>query len=196
MSEYSMSLLKKLFIQFTTMCFVFQSLSLVLLTVLITCRAAPAPPLFVDEKADIDSKDLNEVGPEENWQLFSRLMKTNAFDPSDSEKTKALLKEIEEFSQIATQESVTDEPDSTTEQPDNAETHSASTDWFESKWKNSKRSEGEDGFGKQDEGVEEIIKKLSNELKKLYAKVKQAITVMKNWYAIWKIANTVVTVAG
>lgn len=189
-------------IKFTMVCFVFQSLSLFLSAVLITCRAAPAPPLFVDEKADIDSKNFNEVGPEENWQLFSRLMKTNAFDPTDSEKTKALLKEIEEFSQIATQANVTDEPDSSTEQPDVTETHSASSDWFESKWKNSKRDEDEDAinsrppFGRQDEGVEDIIKKLSNELKKLYIKIKQAITVMKNWYAIWQIANTVVTAAG
>lgn len=184
------------------MYFVFQSLSLFLLAVFITCQAAPAPPLFVDEKADIDSKNFNEVGPEENWQLFSRLMKTNAFDPSDTEKTKALIKEIEEFSQIATQANVTDEPDSTTYQTEVTETHSASSDWFGSTWKNSKRNDDEDPFNsrpqfdRQDEGVEDVIRKLSNELKKLYIKIKQAINVMKNWYAIWQIANTVVTAAG
>lgn len=193
---------------------VFQ-LSLALLAVLITCHAVPAPPPFTDEKADSDSLDVNEVGPAEDWMLLNRLTKTKSYDPSDSEKTRVLLKEIEEFSRLVkpTANNITDEPDDTTDQQDTTETDSASSDWFASTWRTLNRNnDGDDDdssnamnfrrpFGKQEEqqddsGVEEIIKKISNDLKKLYVKIKQAITVMKNWYAIWNVANTVLTVAG
>lgn len=177
-----------------------------------TCRAVPAPPPpFTDEKADRESLDVNEVGPAEDWILLNRLTKTRSYDPSDSEKTRVLLKEIEEFSRLANNFTTTDEPEDTTDQQDTTEADSASSDWFASTWRTLNRNDdGDDDdsnaidfrrpFGKQerqdDTGVEEIIKKISNDLKKLYAKIKQAITVMKNWYAIWQVANTVLTVAG
>ncbi|XP_025410513.1 uncharacterized protein LOC112683619 isoform X2 [Sipha flava] len=175
-------------------------LSLVLLAVFITSQAAPAPPPFTDEKADRDSVDVNEVGPEENWMLFNRLTKTKSFDPSDSEKTRELLKEIDEFSRLVkpAANNVTDEPDDTTDQQDTTESDSASSDWFASTWRTLNRNnDGDDEdrnslnfrqpFGKQeqdDSGVEDIIKKLANDLKKLYVKIKQAISVMKNWVNI------------
>lgn len=160
------------------------------------CRAAPAVPPFTDEKADHESLDVNEVGPaEEDWKLYSLLTKTKSYDPSDTEKTRELLKEIEEYTRLVTTTDAvtTDMPadDSTTELPaadatDVIETDPASSDWFGSTWRNMNRNDDNDGdgsqMGRQDDGnVEDIIKKISNDLKKLYVKIKQVITVVKNW---------------
>lgn len=46
-----------------------------------------------------------------------------------------------------------------------------------------------------DGNFEDIVKKISTDLKKLYVKVKQVMTVVKNWYAFWNVANTVFTAA-
>lgn len=160
------------------------------------CQAAPAPPPFTDGKADRESLDGNEVGPaEEDWKLYSRLTKTMSHDPSDAEKTRELLKEIEKYTQLVKSADAltTDVPaDGTTELPDSAdtatdvtETDPASSDWFASTWRNMNRNDDDDGepqMGRQDDGnVEDIIKKISNDLKKLYVKIKQVITVVKNW---------------
>lgn len=146
------------------------------------CRAAPAVPPFTDEKADHESLDVNEVGPaEEDWKLYSLLTKTKSYDPSDTEKTRELLKEIEEYTRLVTTTDAvtTDMPadDSTTELPaadatDVIETDPASSDWFGSTWRNMNRNDDNDGdgsqMGRQDDGnVEDIIKKISNDLKKL-----------------------------
>ncbi|XP_026811867.1 uncharacterized protein LOC113552984 isoform X1 [Rhopalosiphum maidis] len=158
------------------------------------CRAAPAVPSFTDEKADHESLDVNEVGPaEEDWKLYSLLTKTKSYDPSDTEKTRELLKEIEEYTRLVTTTDAvtTDVPaDESTELPaadatDAIETDPASSDWFASTWRNMNRDDDDDDgprMGRQDDGnVEEIIKKISNDLKKLYVKIKQVITVVKNW---------------
>lgn len=160
------------------------------------CLAAPAPPPFTDEKADRESLDVNEVGPtEEDWKLYTQLTKTKSHDPSDAEKTRELLKEIEEYSRLAAPVDAvtTDVPtDGMTDLPaadstDVTETDPASSDWFASTWRNMNRNDDDDGddgprMGRQDDGnVEDIIKKISNDLKKLYAKIKQVITVVKNW---------------
>jgi len=176
------------------------------------CQAAPAQPPFTDEKADRESLDVNEVGPaEEDWKLYTRLTKTMSHNPSDADKTRELLKEIEEYSRLVTPadaQTTTDVPaDGTTDLPDPAdsadvtETDQASSDWFASTWRNMNRNDdgGDDGprVGKQDDGnVEEIIRKISNDLKKLYVKIKQVITVVKNWYALWTVANTVFVAVG
>jgi len=171
------------------------------------CRAAPAVPSFTDEKADHESLDVNEVGPaEEDWKLYSLLTKTKSYDPSDTEKTRELLKEIEEYTRlVTTTDAVTTDvlADESTELPaadatDAIETDPASSDWFASTWRNMNRDD-DDGprMGRQDDGnVEEIIKKISNDLKKLYVKIKQVITVVKNWYALWNVANTVFVAVG
>ncbi|XP_060865907.1 uncharacterized protein LOC132941766 isoform X2 [Metopolophium dirhodum] len=148
------------------------------------CQAAPAPPPFTDEKADRESLDVNEVGPtEEDWKLYTRLTKTMSHDPSDADKTRELLKEIEEYSRLVTPAdalTTTDVPaDGTTDLPDSAdsadvtETDQASSDWFASTWRNMNRNDDggdDDGprMGRQDDGnVEDIIRKISNDLKKL-----------------------------
>ncbi|NP_001155446.1 uncharacterized protein LOC100160576 precursor [Acyrthosiphon pisum] len=161
------------------------------------CQGAPAPPPFTNEKADRESLDVNEVGPaEEDWKLYTRLTKTMSHDPSDADKTRELLKEIEAYSRLVTPAdalTTTNVPaDGTTDLPDSAdsadvtETDQASSDWFASTWRNMNRNDddGDDGprMGRQDDGnVEDIIRKISNDLKKLYVKIKQVITVVKNW---------------
>jgi len=196
------------------MVYVLQCLTIFVASALLAahnCWAAPAVPLFTDEKADHESLDVNEVGPaEEDWKLYSLLTKTKSYDPSDTEKTRELLKEIEEYTRLVTTTDAvtTDVPadDSTTELPvadatDVIETDSASSDWFGSTWRNMNRNDDNDDegsqMGRQDDGnVEDIIKKISNDLKKLYVKIKQVITVVKNWYALWNVANTVFVAAG
>ncbi|XP_015363718.1 PREDICTED: uncharacterized protein LOC107161719 isoform X2 [Diuraphis noxia] len=147
------------------------------------CQAAPASPLFSDEKADRESLDFNEVGPPaEDWKLYTRLTKTMSHDPSDADKTRDLLKEIEAYSQLVTSTDAltTDVPaDGTTtmaelaDSTDVTETDSASSDWFASTWRNMNRNDDDDGgdgpqMGRQDDGnVEDIIRKISNDLKKL-----------------------------
>jgi len=175
------------------------------------CQAAPASPLFSDEKADRESVDVNEVGPAgEDWKLYNRLTKTMSHDPSDTDKTRELLKEIEAYSRLVTSTDalITDVPaDGTTIMPDLAdstdvtETDPASSDWFASTWRNMNRNDDDGGdgpqMGRQDDGnVEDIIRKISTDLKKLYVKIKQVITVVKNWYALWDVANTVFVAAG
>lgn len=179
--------------------------------VVLDCQAAPASPLFSDEKADRESLDVNEVGPAaEDWKLYTRLTKTMSHDPSNADKTRELLKEIEAYSRLVTPTDAltTDVPaDGTTIMPDLAdstdvtETDPASSDWFASTWRNMNRNDddGSDGpqMGRQDDGnVEDIIRKISTDLKKLYVKIKQVITVVKNWYALWNVANTVFVAAG
>ncbi|KAL5241704.1 hypothetical protein ACI65C_009114 [Semiaphis heraclei] len=164
--------------------------------VVLDCQAAPASPLFSDEKADRESLDVNEVGPAaEDWKLYTRLTKTMSHDPSNADKTRELLKEIEAYSRLVTPTDAltTDVPaDGTTIMPDLAdstdvtETDPASSDWFASTWRNMNRNDddGSDGpqMGRQDDGnVEDIIRKISTDLKKLYVKIKQVITVVKNW---------------
>ncbi|KAL4143388.1 hypothetical protein QTP88_005725 [Uroleucon formosanum] len=144
------------------------------------CQTAPAQSPFTDEKADRESLDFNEVGPAgEDWKLYTRLTKTMTHDPSDTDKTRELLKEIEEYSRLVkpTDALTTDVPaDGTTDLPDSAdvtETDPASSDWFASTWRNMNRNDDDDGgdgpqTGRQDEGnVEDIIRKITNDLKKL-----------------------------
>ncbi|XP_025191826.1 uncharacterized protein LOC112592056 isoform X2 [Melanaphis sacchari] len=144
------------------------------------CRAAPAVPSFTDEKADHESLDVNEVGPAgEDWKLYNLLTKTKSYDPSDTEKTQELLKEIEEYTRLitTTDAGTTDVPaDDSTEPPaadttDVSETDPASSDWFASTWRNMNRNnDGDEMMGRQqqdDGNVEEIIRKISNDLKKL-----------------------------
>lgn len=186
--------------------FAFQYSSTIVLAVMsITCRAVPVSPLFADSKAEKESQGFNEVGPEEDWKVLTQFSKSKAYDPSDIAQTKALMKEIEGFSRLVTQSNAVtaDAADEvTTGLPDDVtETDSASSDWFGSTWKTLIQNADGDVFRAQSEGqddgnVEEIIKKISNDLKKLYAKIKRVITVVKNWYALWDIANTVMAVAG
>jgi len=174
------------------------------------CGAAPATPPFTDEKVDHESLDVNEVGPAgEDWKLYTRLTKTKSYDSSDDDKTRELLKEIDEYSRLVTQAVTTDVPvDGATDLPvadaadaaDVTETDPASSDRFASTWRNMNQNDDDgDGpqIGRQDDGnVEDIIRKISNDLKKLYVKIKQVVTVVKNWYALWNIANTVFVAAG
>lgn len=196
--------------------FLFQLTVIALAVLIANCRAAPgvaplASTLFVDEKSEKDSLDVNEVGPDENWELFNRLTKAKTYDyPSDSEKTRVLLKEIEEFSRLVptpTTAVADDEPNSTTtDQPDGiTENDSASSDWFGTAWKNLAQNDdatASGGFGslpdRQDDNsnLEELIKKISTDLKKLYTKVKEVIVVVKNWYGIWTLVNGVYVAAG
>lgn len=175
---------------------------IVLAVILITCQAVPVPP-FTDLKAEKESQDFNEVGPEENWKVFNQLTKIQSNDPSDTDQTMKLMKEIEGFSRLVTQtNAATVDPvdNTTTDLPEDVtETDSASSDWFGSTWKTLVQNTDGDVFGprseRQDDGnVEDIIKKISQDLKKLYAKIKRVITVVKNWYALWDVANTIMTV--
>lgn len=175
------------------------------------CQAAPVQSPFTDEKADRESLVVNEVGPpEEDWKLYTQLSKTMSQNPSDADKTRELMKEIEEYSRLVTPADAltTDVPaDGTTDMPDSAdsadvtETDPASSDWFASTWRNMNRNDDDGGdgpqTGRQDDGnVEDIIRKITNDLKKLYVKIKQVITVVKNWYALWDVANTVFVAVG
>lgn len=178
------------------------------------CLAAPAPLPFTENKADHDSLDINEVGPAaEDWKLYSQLTKLKLYNPSDAENTQKLIKEIEEYSRLVTPAAdnvVTDVPDDgATDLPaadatDVTETDSASSDWFATTWRNMNRDDDDDDDGgdgprmsrQEDGNVEDIIKKISNDLKKLYVKIKQVITVVKNWYALWNVANTVFVAVG
>lgn len=178
----------------------FQLLSVIALAAVSVTRvqAGPMPPVFSDEKAEVDSRDSNEVGPEENWQLFNRMTKTKTFDPSDSDKTRELLKEIEEFSRLVA--NVTEGNSDTA--TDVTEVDSASSDLFASTWRNLIQNDDGGrvpGFERQDvddSNVEDIIRKISTDLKKLYVKIKQVITAVKTWYALWNVANTVLIAAG
>lgn len=165
---------------------------------MMTCRAGPVSPLFADEKAEKDSLDVNEVGPEEDWNLLNRLTKTKAYDNSDYEKTKELIKEIKEFSRLVTTVNPTEDPDNTTDQSDGmTETNFApSSDSVQNDDGNASNLRPQ--FERQDDGgnVEDIIKKLSTDLKKLYTKIKQVLIVVKNWYGIWSVINTVVVASG
>lgn len=196
--------------------FLLQHLSTVIASAVLiaNCRAAPgvaplASTLFADEKSEKDSLDVNEVGPDENWQLFNRLTKTGTYDfPTDSEKTRVLLKEIENFSRLVPTPTTTvtdDDPDSTTtDRPEEyvTENDSASSDWIGSAWKSlAQNDDAAFGFGSSqgqddDSNVEDIIKKISTDLKKLYTKIKEVIVVVKNWYGIWTLVNGVYVAAG
>lgn len=202
----------------TTLSFLFQHLSTVIaVAVLIAdCRAAPgvaplASTLFADEKSEKDSLDVNEVGPDENWQLFNRLTKTRTYDyPTDPEKTRVLLKEIEEFSRLVPTPTAAvtdgDADGTTTGRPDGdvTENDPASSDWIGSAWKNLAQNEDAAASGRfgssqredDDSNVEDIIKKISTDLKKLYTKIKEVIVVVKNWYGIWTLVNGVYAAAG
>lgn len=176
------------------------------------CVAGPAiqrTQPFADEAGERESQDFNEVGPAEDWKLLQRLTKTNAFDPEDTEKTRTLMKEIEEFQRIAmaVNDTATDrnEDETTTAMGDDGgavtETEPASSDWA-STWRSAARGgdgDDRDAFERQeseDGNFEEIIRKISNDLKKLYVKIKQVMSVVKNWYALWNVANTVLAAAG
>lgn len=199
--------------------FFFQFLTVFLSAVLIACQAVPLVPPFTDENGEKESRDFNEVGPDENWQVYGRLMKTKAFDPNGSEKTRVLLKEIEQFSRLAANATADDASSTTTvsttteDTDDNATTGrpdgdvvttedgQSASDWFGSTWRTLSR-DGDDADGRpkserQDDGnVEDIIRKISNDLKKLYIKIKQVVTVVKNWYGIYSVANTIFAAAG
>lgn len=165
--------------------------------VITTCQAGPVSPLFTDEKAEKDSLNFNEVGPEEDWNLLNRLTKTKAYDNSDYAKTKELIKEIKEFSRLVTTVNPTEDPDNSTDQSDFVtETNFASTDSILNDDGDASNLRAQ--FERQDDGsnVEDIIKKLSTDLKKLYTKIKQVLVVVKNWYAIWGVINTVVVASG
>lgn len=179
---------------------------------MVNCRAAPgvAATLYADEKSERDSLDVNEVGPDENWRLFDRLAKTKTYaDPSDPEKTRVLLKEIEQFSRLVpttVRAAAADDDDTdgatTADRPDDAtETDSASSDWSGSAWKHSARNDGAASPSDRvqdddDSNVEDIVKKISTDLKKLYNKIKEVITVVKRWYGIWVMVHGIYTVAG
>lgn len=157
------------------------------------CRAAPeGSPLFTDEKSERDSVNGNEVAPpDENWKLFSRLTKSmSSLDRSDAEKTRALRKEIEEFSRLVVTlpAAVTDDDDDTaatataTSRPTDDDvnaTGSASSDFvrFAPDWKNDAVAEDQNDGN----NVEDIIRKMTADLKKLYGKIKEVISVVKNW---------------
>lgn len=180
------------------MCIVFQLLSVIALAVSVTrVQAGPMPPLFSDEKAEMDTRDSNEVGPEENWQLFNRMLKTKTLDQSDYDKTRVLLKEIEDFTRLVA--NVTENVDTAT---DVTEVDAASSDLFASTWRNliqnddGERGPESDRQEVDDGNVEDIIRKISTDLKKLYVKIKQVITTVKTWYALWNVANTVFVAAG
>ncbi|VVC37661.1 Hypothetical protein CINCED_3A011336 [Cinara cedri] len=183
---------------------------------LVVCRAVPVQPPFEDEKAENDSQDINEVGPNEDWKLYNQISKTQSYDSADEEKTKRLMKEIEEFTRLVstpqppppqTYNIADNGPDGTTleNEPETETEHDyASSDWFASTWRTQLQNRNNDGMlGRQEDGdapdddedvgnVEEIIKKIRKDLKKLYKKLKEVVKVVKNWYAIWSIANTVI----
>lgn len=201
----------------------FQLLSALVMSaaVMIVCRATPVQPPFADE-----SQDTNEIGPEEDWKLYNQIAKIRLSDDdeaaADEEKTKRLMKEIKEFTQLVStvaaatpDESTTlDEsttPDDRAETETETERDSASSDWFTSTWRAqlnrnddgqmswqraAAQENGADDGGDEDvSDVEEIIKKIRKDLKRLYNKIKEVVKVVKNWYAMWSIANTVLTAA-
>lgn len=188
-----------------------------------TCRAAPPSPLSADRDAERDSRDSNEVGPDENWLLYERFAKARPTgEAADAEQTRVLLKEIQQLSRLATSSpstNVTDkgtgphsdvtEPSDVTTEPSDATDPIDRTDltdnWFGSTWRpiwgtgdDADASDFVPRSERQDDGgnVEDIIRKISNDLKKLYTKIKQVITVVKNWYAVYNVANTLFVAAG
>lgn len=211
-------------LQYTFPVLLFQCLTMYVLAAALTARGRagpvpqPPPSLFADEKAERESADFNEVGPTEDWRLMQRISKTNAFDPAaDSEKR--LVKEIEEFTRLVIQSVNGTEDAMTTEdgqpQDDDAavtetDRDAASSDWTGGATWRYPRPQGsldnggapsdrqEAAAADDDDGgnFEEIVKKISNDLKKLYVKIKQVMTVVKNWYALWNVANTVFVAAG
>lgn len=84
--------------------------------------------------------------------------------------------------------------DEATEEPD-----AASSDWTGVTWRkdgDAPSDRQEAAAGGDDGNFEDIVKKISNDLKKLYGKIKQVMNVVKNWYALWNVANTVFVAAG
>lgn len=178
---------------------------------------------FTDDKAERDSEDTNEVGPAgEDWRLLNRLSKTGEYDPADMDKARAVMKEIEEFTRLVQSANGTaaGPGNETAEGMAPADDAGASSsDWTAVTWRNLIRN-GDDGVDYDDDGqsttyrtlfksdrqevaadgdddgnFEDIVKKISTDLKKLYVKVRQVMTVVKNWYAFWNVANTVFTAA-
>lgn len=180
----------------------------------IVCRATPVQFPFADEKAENDSQDTNEVGPEESWELYNQITKSNG--AMDEEKTNRLMHEIEEFTRLIhtpSSDSIADEePESVTSEyqadPESETEHDyASSDWFASTWRTqlNRRNENEmwqrsskrddDNAGDEKENmsnIEEIIKKLRNDMKKLYNKIKEVVKMVKTWYDIWSVAKTII----
>jgi len=177
-------------------------------------------PLFADLKSERDSLNANEVGPNENWTLFNRLTKSlqppSNSDRTDSESARAaaVLKEIEEFSRFVTVSPSAAATDSTTVAGENTATgrpgddaeQRFATDYpaasdsvrFGSIWRDRddvvdamRSSTTADQAADDDSSVEDMIRKVSTDLKKLYGKIKEVIAAVKNWYALWKVANTV-----
>lgn len=217
-----------------------QCLSAFALAVALTATGGRAWPMpaesllsFTDDKAERDSVDSNEVGPAaEDWKLLNRLSKTGQYDPADTDKARAVIKEIEEFTRLvqsANGTAAVGPGDETAEgrtptddaDVDDAETENgvSSSDWTAVTWRNlirnsddgeyddggqrttyrtlskSERQEVADNDNNEDGNFEDIVKKISTDLKKLYVKVRQVMTVVKNWYAFWNVANTVFTAA-
>lgn len=99
-------------------------------------------------------------------------------------------------------------PDYRAETESETERDYASSDWFTSTWRAqlnrnedgttswqraAAQENGADDDGDEDAGdVEEIIKKIRKDLKRLYNKIKDVVKMVKNWYAMWSIANTVI----
>lgn len=151
------------------------------------CRAGPVEPsALADRKSEADSVDDNEVGPEEDWTLLQRMSKTNSYDQSDADKTRALIKEIEEFTRLVKQANGTadDGLATTTDRPSPldedvteyvTESDPASSVWTGATWRGLLRGDDDESTFRtalsdrqEDDGtVEEIIKKLSDDLRKL-----------------------------
>ncbi|XP_050429733.1 uncharacterized protein LOC126838956 isoform X2 [Adelges cooleyi] len=133
--------------------------AIALLTALaVTCSLGAPASLSTDSGSETQSKDSNEVGPlQENWQLFERLAKNKSYGgPSvDPEKTRQLIKEIEEFSRLVqTTTTVTPVPadNGTAVEDDDDDSFASASDWFDKLWKEITDGMDFDGLDDDDKG--------------------------------------------
>lgn len=175
------------------------------------------------ERDSEDSNEVGPAG--EDWKLLNRLSKTGEFDPDMDKARAVMkeIEEFTRLVQSGNGTAAAGPGNETAKSKmpaddvDDAEAEgdASSSDWTAVTWRNLIRNsdDGDYDDGGQrttyrtlsksdrqevagdDGNFEDIIKKISTDLKKLYVKVKQVMTVVKNWYAFWNVANTVFTAA-